>query len=314
LTTQAPGECRPPTDALAIVLQKPGAVTRTALFVCLAAMMTPIGRPLIQQGESSCQPKGAVVALAGLPEASGLAASPANPGRLWSHNDSGKPEIFSIDASGQVIRRVAVLGATVEDWEAIASIPCGKGVCLFIADIGDNTARRKFITIYRIAEPASGAASVNVDAVLRASYPDGPQDAEALLASRDGTLYVVTKGETGPVALYRLPSQSGGDAPVRLERVGPALADNRTAQTARITDGAVSLDNELVALRSVDSISFYRAAHFLKGEFRELWRVDLKPLREPQGEGIAFGANGSVYLAGEGGGRNGTFAVLSCSK
>ena len=269
--------------------------------------------PLIQQ--STCQPKGELVVLPGLPEASGLAASQLTPGHLWSLNDSGKPEIFSLDASGRVIRRVAVQGATVEDWEAIASVRCGSGPCLLIGDIGDNAGRRNSVTIYRIAEPASGAVSVNVDAVLRASYPDGPQDAEALLASRDGTVYVVTKGETGPVALYRLPSKGGGEAPVRLERVGEPLASNRTPQTARITDGAVSPDDDLVALRSIDSIAFYRATDFLKGEFRELRRVDLRPLREPQGEGIAFGASGAVFLAGEGGGgRNGTFAVLSCSK
>jgi hypothetical protein len=39
--------------------------------------------------------------------------------------------------------------------------------------------------------------------------------------------------------------------------------------------------------------------------------VDLKPLKEPQGEGVALG-NGTIFLAGEGGGRAGTFARFAC--
>ena len=40
---------------------------------------------------------------------------------LWAHNDSGKPEIFSLDAKGTVTGRVSISGATLEDWEALAS-------------------------------------------------------------------------------------------------------------------------------------------------------------------------------------------------
>jgi hypothetical protein len=254
--------------------------------------------------------------LAGLPEASGLAASQANPGRLWAHNDSGKPEIFSLDAKGNVTGRVAVSGAKVEDWEAIALGKCGTGSCLFIADIGDNAATRRDITIYQIAEPANGAASAKVEAVMRASYPDGAHDAEALLAAPDGALYIVTKGETGHVALYRLPRDAKAGVTARLERVGSALGKGKAAESGRITDGAISPDGELVVLRTLESLTFYRAADFLKGEFKEVRRTDLRPLREPQGEGVAFGSGGTMYVAGEGGGKSqsGTLAVLTCPK
>jgi hypothetical protein len=287
------------------------------LAISVAATITSVAAaPAVPQSATTCQPAGSVMRLAGLPEASGLAASQTSPGRLWAHNDSGKPEIFSLDAKGKVTGRVAVTGAKVEDWEAIAIGRCGTGSCLFIADIGDNSAKRRDITIYQIEEPAEGAASAKVDAVLRASYPDGAHDAEALLVGPDGTLYVVTKGETGPAALYRMPRDAKAGATVRLERVGSALEKGKMAEAERITDGAISPDGELVVLRTLDSLAFYRAAEFLQGDFKQLRRTDLRPLREPQGEGVAFGSNGTIYVAGESGGtsRSGTLAVLTCPK
>jgi hypothetical protein len=261
---------------------------------------------------AACKPTGSLVRLTGLSEASGLVASRATPGRLWSHNDSGKPEIVAFDAKGNVTGHLAITGARVQDWEAMATAACGNGSCLYLADIGDNDAKRQEITIYRVPEPAKAGGSAQVDAVIRASYPDGAHDAEALLASPDGTLHIVTKGDTGQVALYRVPRD--GKGALRLERVGAPLSKTPAAN-ARITDGAISPDGELVVLRTKTELIFYRAADFLKGNFRELRRVDLTSLGEPQGEGVAFGPSNTVYVAGEGGGKSqpGTLAVLSCA-
>src|SRR5688572_24526075 len=71
--------------------------------------------------EMTCQPAGSLKRVAGVPEASGLVASRSTPGRLWVHNDSGKPEIFALDANGKVAGTVAVAGASLVDWEAMAS-------------------------------------------------------------------------------------------------------------------------------------------------------------------------------------------------
>jgi hypothetical protein len=262
----------------------------------------------------TCRPTGPTVKLESLPEASGLAASRSTPGRLWAHNDSGKPEITALDDKGTTVGRVAITGARVEDWEGLASAPCGNGACLYIGDIGDNEAERKDITVYRVLEPVMAVGTVPVDGVFRASYPDGPHDAEALLASPNGTLYVVTKGDTGPVALYRFPQALRTDTTMRLERVGSPLADKPSA-SMRVTDGAVSRDGAWVALRTSATLTFYRATEFFRGEFRAVRRTDLKGVGEPQGEAVAFGpSNNIIYLAGEGGGKKqpGTLAVLSC--
>lgn len=253
--------------------------------------------------------------LAGLSEASGLVVSRVTQGRLWAHNDSGKPEIFALDANGKVTGRVSLSGAAVVDWEAMASGPCGSSTCLYIADIGDNSAGRSEIIVYRVPEPAKASGSAQVSGVFRASYPDGAHDAEALLVAPDGTLYVVTKGDTGHVALYRFPREMRDGTTMRLERVGEPLSNGKPADDARITDGAISADGQLVVLRTRTALTFYRASDFLKGNFRKDRSVDLKPLGEPQGEAVAFGSANTVYVAGEGGGKSqpGTLAVLSCA-
>jgi hypothetical protein len=288
---------------------------RSVTVVSLAAAVTAAAAWSQSTPAPGCQPTGSIMRLEGLPEASGLALSRATPGRLWAHNDSGKAEIFAIDAKGNITGRVSITGATVVDWEAMASASCGAGACLYIADIGDNGADRKEIMIYRLPEPTQPAGTAAVDAAVRAIYPDGAQDAETLLAAADGTLYIVTKGETGPVALYRVPRDGGGGV-VRMERVGAPLAPKGAAEDARVTDGSISPDGGWVALRTRTSLTFHRTADFLKGNFREARRVDLTSLREPQGEGVALDSATTVYLAGEGGGlsRSGTLAVLNCPR
>ena len=66
---------------------------------------------------------------------------------------------------------MSITGARVEDWEALASAPCGKGSCLYVADIGDNDGKRSDITIYRVPEPAKADGSAQVDGVFARPIP-----------------------------------------------------------------------------------------------------------------------------------------------
>jgi len=290
----------------------------TAALVVLGA----IGYGAEQAGTSpstkgqACKPEGRLMEVAGLAEASGLAPSRITPGRLWAHGDSGAPEVVALDARGKVTGRVSLPDATRVDWEAVASGPCSSGSCLYLADIGDNAAERKEIAIYRIPEPSTPDGSMKVDGVFRATYPDGEHDAETLLASPKGRLFVVTKGETGDISVYRFPADLRTDVPMALERVGGPLSSGQPAPQDRITDGAISPDGQWVALRTRSTLMFYRAAEFLNGDFNVAARVDLSALAEPQGEAVAFGDGNTVYLAGEGGGndRPSTLAVLTCTK
>ena len=77
--------------------------------------------------QPACQVEGERATLNGLPEASGIAASPTRPEQFWTLNDSGLPELFRLDGRGAVTGRVELEGATVTDWEAVAAGPCPSG-------------------------------------------------------------------------------------------------------------------------------------------------------------------------------------------
>jgi ADP-ribose pyrophosphatase YjhB (NUDIX family) len=266
-------------------------------------------------GDSACRVEGASVALPDrLSEASGIAAGLRSPGVLWSHNDSGEPLLYAFGVDGSPLGVVRVAGASVKDWEDVAAGPCAGGSCLYLADIGDNAASRAGTTVYRVPEPAPTDGQTRPADAFHATYPDGPHDAEALFVLPDGGIYIVTKGETGPIALYRFPQPLRPGASVRLERVvelGPAATKRRD----RITGASASPDGQWVALRTLDAVDFYRAADLLRGSVGTPVRVDLRSLHEAQGEGVGWGPSGALYLSSESGKKHtpGSFARLSCT-
>ena len=264
--------------------------------------------------QPECRVSGSLGRIDGLSESSGVAVSRSSAGRLWTHNDSGDPVIFALTGTGSVAGKIQLTGVKVEDWEAIAVGPCTDSQCIYVGDIGDNNASRRQVTVYRFPEAAGAGSPVAVKDVFHATYPDGAQDAETLLVS-DGRLFIVTKGETGPVSLYRFPKELRAGMTHRLERVGNPRGSGKPTESERVTDGAVSPDGTWVALRSKQRLWLYRAVDLFQGKWTDAREVDLSPLDEPQGEGVAIGADGTIYLTGEGGGlsRSGTFAKVSCS-
>ena len=289
-------------------------LVRSVLVLSVAAAAASSTSIAAQRASAAleCQAAGPAARLAELPEASGIAVSRRVPGRLWTHNDSGRPVLFALDARGVVTGSLTVTGAAVDDWEAVAVGACPAGSCIYIGDIGDNDGRRDRITIYRVPEPNGASGSAAVDGVFHATYPDGPRDAETLLVAADGRLHVVTKSGRQGVAVYRFPRELRAGSPMPLERVGGWQPIRRGA--GRITDGAIAPDGERVVLRTNDAMTIYRTADLLAGNWKAVGRVDLRHLREPQGEAVAFGAGDTIYVAGEGGrgARAGTFAALTC--
>ena len=227
---------------------------------------------------------------AALPEASGW-RSAACTGRLSTHNDSGQPVLFMLDARGGVTGRIQLSGATVEDWEAVSAGPCPTGSCLYVADIGDNNARRDHITVYRLTEPGdtpSGGITAGVDA-FHARYPDGAHDAETLLVTPDGGLYIVTKGSTGTVAIYGFPARLARTA------VSSSLngSDNRdSGPKKRRSDHRRRGLTRWRTRRAAHArcAVFLSNAAVLAGDWRGAETVNLSQVGEPQGEGVALGA------------------------
>lgn len=244
-----------------------------------------------------------------LRESSGLAASRRNPDLVWSHNDSGSPLVYGVRTDGSLAGRVRVSGAAVIDWEAITVGACDGTDCLYVGDIGDNDRKRGAITIYRTREPLPGDAATARAEAIEASYPEGPQDAEALFLA-NGTLFIVTKGEGTPIRVYRLPALAPG-VPQTLELVA-SLTDAGTRKVERVTDAAASPGGRWIALRTNDAVLFYPAAELTSGRPATALAHDLRGLGEPQGEGITWTDDRTLYLSGEAA-QGGTFNRISCT-
>ena len=284
-------------------------------LVCAAAIAV-MTRPVHAQDEGSpqCNIGSHASPLPDVSEASGVAVSRKDPGRIWVHNDSGSPVLFAVNDRGALIRRIRLTGITIEDWEATSTSPCPNGSCLYIGDIGDNGAKRKSITVYRVPEPEGAADTLAVREAFHATYPDGPHDAETLLVTPRGEMFIVTKVETSPVTLYRFPRDARPGSTVVLERVSAPRSSQKLHEDERITDGAVSPNGEWVVLRSHHALDFYDASTFLSGKWQAAGHVNLAGLHETQGEGVAFADDMTLYLVGEGGGKAkaGTFARMTC--
>lgn len=243
-----------------------------------------------------------------LRESSGVAASRAHGGVVWTHNDSGEPVVHAVDLEGRDLGGTVVAGAAVQDWEDVAVGACpGGGDCVYVADIGDNQAERPFVTVYRFPEPRPGSPRSAPAAAVRLRYPDGPHDAEAMFVL-EGAIHLVTKGETGPAVVYRA---APGDSLLQAVRT---LADAELKRSDRITGASASPDGRWVALRTLRAASVYPADALLGGEGGPAHRLDLAPLAEEQGEGISFAADGGLLLTSEAGkGGRPTLARLSCT-
>jgi hypothetical protein len=144
--------------------------------------------------------------IAVLPEASGVEI-PADGSRLYVMNDGTTPvfDVMKLDGSGG--NRVRVTRFRPLDLEDIALGPCGEEQCLFLGDIGDNATRRDTVQIALVVEREIYPAEIAPLKIVRARYPDGPFDAEAMSVDASGDLWIVTKTpfrQAAPARMYRL--------------------------------------------------------------------------------------------------------------
>jgi hypothetical protein len=213
-------------------------------------------------------------------ESSGL----VDTGRLvLTVNDSGDgPYVYAVDRrTGDTVGVTTYSSRPPTDVESMAP---GAGGSVWVGDTGDNRANRDSIAVYRLPAVTAGNHTV-VAPRFELRYSDGPRDAETLLV-RPGSerVFVVSKSVFGGT-VYRAPRQ--------LSRHRPNLMRPVAAVDCLVTDGAFFPDGRRVLLRTYGTASVYTFPGF-----RLVGTVQLPS--QPQGEGIAVGADGEVLISSEG--------------
>lgn len=213
-------------------------------------------------------------------ESSGLAISRKYPGLAYTVDDSGSgPVVFVIDlASGRTVGRTVVDGAAWTDVEALA---LGPGGTLWIADTGDNRARRDQVALYEITEPGAGQAQI-VPRTYPFTYATGPVDVEAFVVNDDSSVTLFSKGALGG-QVFRLSAD-------RTPGVLATAVETGDRVPGLVTDAARYPDGSAIVLRT------YGSAVLLDPDLTEVASADLPPLR--QGETIAVEAAARTYLIG----------------
>lgn len=257
------------------------------------------------------------VAPAGLKESSGLVASQANPGVVWTMNDDTDTALYALDTLGRERGRVVLDGVRNVDWESLAAGPCAAGTCLYVGDTGDNDAVRASRTILRLPEPTLGDSSAHrvVPESLVYRYADGPRDVEAMYVSRDGTVWLVTKRPLRdaarvqrPALVYAIPASAWGSPQVVVARLVDSLPLRPgTAPGRLVTDAALSPDGRTLAVRTYGELYLLPVDPATgRPTYAARARIcDLTPIAERQGEGITFmGTDGEFLLSSEAGDAN----------
>lgn len=309
-----------------------GTTTTTAPTTSIAASTTAPTTAIAAPADPAadlCSQRGVTVLgtvdTPALDEASGIVASRAHPGVLWSHNDGGDDVgVFAIGDDGRDLGFHPLPVPDGVDVEDIAMVSGTAGDDILLADIGDNRATRESIRIYRFAEPDPDVAdTIGAFTVLEFTYPDRPHNAEALLVDEAANrVVIVTKeqaldeGEPDEYgrteASFVFEGDLDGDGPVELALVGmldavglELLDDDPDAHPAGMlgfggipTGGDVAADGTVVALRTYQALWLWnrRPGQTVVDALGSTPCQVTTPL-ERQGESVAFIDGGLVTLS-----------------
>lgn len=246
------------------------------------------------------------IASAAITELSGLVASRRTEGVWWGHNDSGDTaRIFAFGGNGNDFGTYALSGAIATDWEDIAAGPgpVANTQYLYVADIGDNARTRSSVRVYRTPEPlvdpnAPTPAPQTLTQVdtLTFTYPDGPHDAESIVADPvSGAVLIVTKEFSGTSKVFKAPANLASGSTTTLSHVGTVTLGTGLAGLA--TGADVTPAGDVLAIRTYSTVKVFQR---VTGQTLESavagTPCSVAGASEGQGEAIGFTRDGRAYV------------------
>lgn len=226
-------------------------------------------------------------------------------GNLWAINDSGNStEIHQIDSTGHIYRSVEITNAKNIDWEDLTQDDFGH---FFIGDFGNNSNKRRDLTIYKIENPIDLKSTETEAEIIRFKFGDQDLgnnndsiknfDMEAFIFYR-GRLYLFTKNRTKPfdgyTNLYRMEDYASNQKAQKVSRFKTCKAGKYQCW---ITGAAISPNRKTLALLGSNRIWIFKnwkGDDFFSGEVSD---IDLGLIT--QKEAITFMNDSLLVIADE---------------
>lgn len=227
-------------------------------------------------------------------EASGIVASQANKGMLWTHNDSGdEARFFLIDSNAHHKATYYLKDTESRDWEeiAIGPVPDEETFYLYLCDIGDNYGRYEYKYIYRIREPdfTDDVESILVDTIrtgidtIKFRLSDKPRDTEALFVDPlTSDIYIFSKREKKEVKMYVLPY------PQSTSQIDTAVFVMNIPYT-QLVAADISSDGSEILMKNYKQVFYWKKNG--DEQIKDMLKrpaIHLPYAAEPQGEAITF--------------------------
>lgn len=230
-----------------------------------------------------------------LRETSGIAASHANPGLIWTQNDSGnEPEIYLVDTDLKIKLIVRLADIENRDWEdiAVGPGPDPSKTYVYIADIGDNLGVYPYKYIYRFVEPKAGSTEViTLDKVDRIVFEleDGMKDTESLMVDpQSKKLYILSKREF-PASMYEIENIGNPRDTITAPKVLTLPMLSLVAADCNHKDGSVLMKN-YTNVYCWENNGNQSIITLLKGNPKTIAYES-----EPQGEAITWAVDGTGF-------------------
>lgn len=208
-------------------------------------------------------------------------------GYYWTHNDGGgNPELYMLNAAGQLFDTLEVKNAINVDWEDLAKDSKGS---LYIGDFGNNLNKRENLSIYK--RSTSTVEKINFKYVDQTFEKDEARvfDCEAFFWFNN-SLYLFTKSwEKGKklTKIYKVPDVAGDYS------VAPI---DQTLLKTPVTGADVSPDGTKFALVTYGKIFIYgienQAINFKKP-------IKCIKIGKNQTEAIVFENNNKIIFTNE---------------
>lgn len=231
-----------------------------------------------------------------LKEISGLVGGIRNEQFVYMIQDQGNSnEVHVFDINGVFVTKFVLIGLENIDWEdiAIGPGPEPNESYIYVADIGDNEAKRSSVRIIRFPEPyisvnTSTSVSISNYDVINFKYPTGAKDAETLMINPfNKDLIIMTKRDL-VTRVYKI------EYPYNLSMNDAVFVG--LLPLKKLVGGDISYDGQRAVVKNKSTIYYWDFDNndILKSFFHNTPRI-VDYIAEPQGESIGFSKDGKSY-------------------